>query len=67
MFLVRVEISDLPLHFPWESENWLMGAFEHADYDEKLLVCLNRVQCHQQAVLFQMYSMPVERQLTGDT
>jgi hypothetical protein len=50
MFLVRVEISDLPLHFPWESENWLMGAFEHADFDEKSLVRLKRVQYHQQAV-----------------
>ncbi len=50
MFLVCVEISDLPLHFPQERGNWLMGAFEHADYNEKSLVCLNRVQYHQQAV-----------------
>ena len=50
MFLVRVEISDLPLHFTRERDNWLMGAFEHADYNEKSLVCLNRVRCHQQAV-----------------
>jgi hypothetical protein len=27
-----------------------MGAFEHADYDDKSLVRLNRVRCHQQAV-----------------
>jgi hypothetical protein len=50
MFLVRVEISDLPLHFTRERDNWLMGAFEHADYDEKSLVHLNRVRCHQQAL-----------------
>ena len=43
MLLVCVEISDLPLNFPWEWDNWLMGAFEHTDYDEKSLVCLNRV------------------------
>jgi hypothetical protein len=43
MLLVCIEISDLPLNFPWERDNWLMGAFEHTDYDEKSLVCLNRV------------------------
>jgi hypothetical protein len=27
-----------------------MAAFENADYNEKVLVCLNRVQCYQQAI-----------------
>jgi hypothetical protein len=49
-FLVRIKISELPLRFPRERDNWLMVAFEHADYDQKSLVRLNRVQCHQQAV-----------------
>jgi hypothetical protein len=31
-------------------DNWLMIAFKVVDYDEKALIRLNRVQCHQQVV-----------------
>ena len=41
---------ELPLQFPRERDNWLMAAFENADYDEKALIRLNRVRCHQQAL-----------------
>ncbi len=41
---------ELPLKFPIEQDNWLMAAFENADYDEKALIHLNRVRCHQQAL-----------------
>jgi hypothetical protein len=46
-FLVRIEIMELPLKFPRERDNWLMAAFENADYDGKALTPLNRVRCHQ--------------------
>jgi hypothetical protein len=49
-FSVCMEILELPLKFPRMQDNWLMIAFEAADYDEKALICLNRVQCHQQVV-----------------
>jgi hypothetical protein len=49
-FSVQVEILELPLKFPRERDNWLMAAFENADYDEKALIHLNRVRCHQQAL-----------------
>jgi hypothetical protein len=49
-FSVRVEILELPLKFPRERDNWLMAAFENTDYDEKALIRLNRVRCHQQAI-----------------
>ncbi len=48
--MVRIKISELPLQFPRERDNWLMVVFERADYDQKSLVRLNRVRCHQQAV-----------------
>ena len=50
MFLVRIEIVELHLKFPRERDNWLMAAFENADYDGKALVRLNKVPCHQHAV-----------------
>jgi hypothetical protein len=49
-FLVRVEILELPLKFSREWDNWLIAVFENADYDEKALIHLNRVRCHQQAL-----------------
>jgi hypothetical protein len=33
MFSVRVEILELPLKFSRERDNWLMAAFENADYN----------------------------------
>ncbi len=45
-----VEILELPLKFPRGRDNWLMAAFENADYDGKALVRLNRVRCYQQAI-----------------
>jgi hypothetical protein len=50
MFLVCIEILELPLKFPREQDNWLMAAYENADYDGKALVCLNRVRCYQHAI-----------------
>jgi hypothetical protein len=50
IFLVCIEILELPLKFPREWDNWLMAAFKNADYNGKALVCLNRVQCYQQAI-----------------
>ncbi len=50
MFLVCIEILELPLKFPRERDTWLMAAFKNADYNGKALVCLNRVRCYQQAI-----------------
>jgi hypothetical protein len=52
MFIIRVEIRELPLKFPWEHDGWLMIMLDNVGYLVDKLICLKRVQCHQQVLFY---------------
>ncbi len=57
MFNIRVKIRELPLKFPREHDGWLMIMPGNVCYLVDKLICLNSLQCHQQALFFQISLM----------
>jgi hypothetical protein len=66
MFILCVKIRELSLKFSRDHGGWLMDMLENVGYLVDKLICLNRVQCHQQALfysdIFDAGGKPLDRQ-----